>query len=405
MKYTDALEWLYSIQHFGIKLGLDGSKELLRKFLAYPSYGTKVIHVAGTNGKGSVCAMMEMLIRGAGHRTAIFTSPHLVHFRERIKVNSLMISEEECASYLTKLRAIAEGMQDHPTFFEITLALAMRYFKDQGAEYVILETGMGGRLDATTAVPSDISVIMPISMDHSEWLGDSIEKIALEKAGIMKEGVPVIISKQVDEANMILHEEANMRRCPLTVVDTPLVGYSVGILGEHQRYNAHVAVQTVHEVGVYLNYDTVKECLQHVYWPGRFELIEGWEQPIILDGAHNIQAVEALVKTWGDEFKEIKPVVVFGAVEEKDVKGVLAQLKNIAEHFIFTPLDSPRSMKTDSLVKAMGDATSCEETAGLDAAWDQAVAFGRPILITGSLFLIGEVKAKLEKANFERSAQ
>lgn len=390
---------------FGIKLGLEGPKELLRKFLAFPNYNTKVIHVAGTNGKGSVCAMMEMLIRGAGHRVGIFTSPHLVHYRERMKVNTLMVSEEKCAHYLTEIRRVCEKLPNHPTFFEITLAVAMRYFKEEGAEYIILETGMGGRLDATTAVPADLCVITPIGMDHSQWLGDTLEEIAKEKAGIMLPGVPVISAGQEEDAKMVLLEEANEIRCPIEIIDEPLKGYSIGIPGEHQKYNANLAVNAVHEVGIHLNYDTVKECLDHVYWPGRFENVGSEEMPVVLDGAHNPHAAKALAETWQTEFPNQKPTVIFGAVESKDVAGALKYLESIAERFIFTPVDSPRSLETSVLEEAAEDFENTSSVESFDQAFEFAKSHNSPILIAGSLFLIGQVKAMLENGSFERSAQ
>jgi len=405
MNYDEAIKWLYSTQDFGIKLGLENPKELLRKFLANPDYNTKVVHVAGTNGKGSTCAMIEMLIRGAGYRTALFTSPHLVHFRERIKVNSIMISEQKCADYLTQLRVISEKMAHHPTFFEITLALAMRYFREQGAEYIILETGMGGRLDATTAVQADVCVITPIGMDHSEWLGDTIEEVAMEKAGIMLEGVPIISAKQQEEARVVLLEEANVKRCPIQIIDEPLVGYSIGITGEHQRYNANVAVHAVYEVGIQLNYDLVKESLKYVYWPGRFEEIRNSENPMVIDGAHNPHAVEALVNTWQTEYPDLKPIIVFGAVESKDVEGALSMLKQLGDQFILTPVNSPRSYPTEKLKQALGNVGNVTECENLEQVLELEEVRCNPVLVVGSLFLIGQLKALVEDGVFEPSLQ
>ena len=165
MDYRESIEWLFGTQQFGIKLGLEGPRNLLKQFLAFPKHGVQVAHVAGTNGKGSVCAMMDRVARACGKRTGLFTSPHLIDYRERMRVSGEMISEERCAELLTEARMVCEGLEVHPTFFEITLAVAMRWFRERECELIILETGMGGRLDATTAVPADVCVITPIGME------------------------------------------------------------------------------------------------------------------------------------------------------------------------------------------------------------------------------------------------
>lgn len=188
MHYAEAIHWLFGTQLFGIKLGLEGPRHLLKEFLAFPKHGIKVAHVAGTNGKGSTCAMMDRVARACGKRTGLFTSPHLIDYRERMRVSGELISEKRCAELLTDARAVCEKLETHPTFFEITLAVAMRWFNECDCELIILETGMGGQLDATTAVPADVCVITPIGMDHTQWLGDTLGKIAAEKAGIFPRG-------------------------------------------------------------------------------------------------------------------------------------------------------------------------------------------------------------------------
>ena len=204
MIYPEAIDWLFSTQMFGIKLGLDGPRRLLKEYLAHPAHGVTVIHVAGTNGKGSTCAMIDSIARSSGKRTGLFTSPHLIDYRERIKVSGVEIPEEDCASGLTELRAICERFDHHPTFFEITLALAMRWFRERECEVIVLETGMGGRLDATTAVQADIAVITPIGLDHTQWLGDTLELVAAEKAGIFVPGKPAVSSPQDPAAQAVL---------------------------------------------------------------------------------------------------------------------------------------------------------------------------------------------------------
>ena len=172
MNYQEALDWLYSTQTFGIKLGLEGPTRLLREFLAFPSHRTKVIHVAGTNGKGSTCAMIDALGQGLALRSGLFTSPHLIDYRERVRVNGLEITEEKTARLLSELREIVADWEQHPTFFELTLALGMRHFRDSDCDLIVLETGMGGGLDATTAIPADVCVLTPISTRSHQmaWL-------------------------------------------------------------------------------------------------------------------------------------------------------------------------------------------------------------------------------------------
>ena len=216
--------------------------DLLKEFLAYPGHATKVIHVAGTNGKGSTCAMIDSIARACGTRCGLFTSPHLIDFRERIKVSGQEIPEDACASMLTELRDICERMETHPTFFEITVALAMRWFRDRECELVVLETGMGGRLDATTAVPADVCVITPIGLDHTQWLGDTLEAIAAEKAGIFVPGKAGISAPQESAARFVLEKEANEARSPLEFIEEPLLGYPIALPGEHQKWNAALAV-------------------------------------------------------------------------------------------------------------------------------------------------------------------
>jgi dihydrofolate synthase/folylpolyglutamate synthase len=251
--YPESIDWLFSTQMFGIKLGLEGPRRLLREYLAFPAHGVKVIHVAGTNGKGSTCAMADAVARAAGCRTGLFTSPHLIDYRERIRVSGVEIPEDACAAMLTELRELCASLEPHPTFFEITLALAMRWFRERECEVLVLETGMGGRLDATTAVPADVCAITPVGMDHMQWLGDTVEAIALEKAGIFVEGKPAISAPQLPSVRRVLECEANERRVPLSFVEGPLNGYPIALPGEHQRWNAALALECLHAVGVRLD--------------------------------------------------------------------------------------------------------------------------------------------------------
>ena len=406
MTYTESIDWLFSTQLFGIKLELDGPKRLLKEYLAYPDHGVKVIHVAGTNGKGSTCAMIDSVARAAGHRTGLFTSPHLIDFRERVKVSGREIPEEECAAMLTELRAICATLDPHPTFFEIAVALAMRWFRESYCELIILETGMGGRLDATTAVPADVCVITPIGLDHMQWLGDTVEKIAREKAGIFVEGKPVISSPQQGSVVRVLEMEANERRSPLTFVDSPLIGYPIALAGPHQRWNAALAVECLHAAGYRLDYDVVHQGLSSVRWGGRFERLQYQGKEFVLDGAHNPQGAAVLAETWREQFGAKKATLVFSAVAAKDIAGILEVLSPLAERIHICPVDTPRAVPSEELAAGLPDSAPPHEChASFDAALAAALTGDAPVLVAGSLFLVGEAKARLQGGSFQSSTQ
>jgi dihydrofolate synthase/folylpolyglutamate synthase len=396
VNYREAIDWLYSTQLFGIKLGLDAPTRLLREFLAFPSHRTKVIHVAGTNGKGSTCAMIDSLGQGLALRSGLFTSPHLIDYRERVRVNGIEISEEKTALLLSEMRAMVADWEDHPTFFELTLALAMRHFRDEECELVVLETGMGGRLDATTAVPADVCVLTPISLDHTKWLGSTLDEIAREKAGIAVHGKPFISSKQEPEAERAIRQVTNQSQAPLNFVTAPLLGYSLALAGKHQQDNAALACEAMVAAGYHLTFDLVQHAMRYVQWPGRFEKVN---DHLILDAAHNPHAARALVETWNTEFSGKKAALIFGAVEDKATDEVLAILAEIAEEFHFVPVNSPRGLPPE------GHQTKLPSTIHNDLPSALTATQGRDTLLTGSLFLLGEAKAFLEDGTTRASSQ
>ncbi|MGJ8672228.1 bifunctional folylpolyglutamate synthase/dihydrofolate synthase [Rubritalea sp.] len=403
MNYDEALDWLYSTQNFGIKLGLDAPKKLLRQFLANPTRDTKVIHVAGTNGKGSTCAIIDALARATGIRCGLFTSPHLVSYCERIRVNGEMIAEDKVLEHLCEIKELVADWEHHPTFFELSLAVAMKYFKETECELIILETGMGGRLDATTAVPADVCVITPIALDHSDWLGDTLEKVAGEKAGIICEQKPVLSARQERDAAIVIAEVADERHAPLSIIEGPLLGYSINLAGKHQAENAKLAVESVTALGIQLDFDIVKYALANIQWPGRFETIST-EPHIIIDGAHNPHAADALVATWKSEFPNQKATLVFGAVDDKEASTVLDKLSEISYSINLTPIDSPRSLTSEALSK-LSPNTSHTLHKNLASCLQQLEKSESPILIAGSLFLIGQAKAEIENLDFQKSTQ
>lgn len=405
MTYKEAIDWMYSTQQFGIKLGLDAPKELLAQYLAFPRASTKVAHVAGTNGKGSTCAILDSLAKSSGVKAGLFTSPHLVDFRERICVSGEMISEVEAAVHITALRDLVKDWEHHPTFFELTLAVAMRYFRDKECEVIILETGMGGRLDATTAVPADVCGITPIGLDHTQWLGETMVEVAGEKAGIIVNSSPVFSSRQHPDAARVIAERANKQRAELVVVDEPIEAYSIGLAGKHQKENAALALEMAHSLGFPMRYDNVRDGLANVTWPGRFEVIS--REPLeVIDGAHNPDAARILVETWVGQFAGIKPVVIYGAIESKDLEGVCEELVKIAEKVIYCPVSSPRSVSYGDVagLKCMSEVELLEK---VDIT--ESLIFAReldcPILITGSLYLLGEYKSLTVNANYRPTSQ
>jgi dihydrofolate synthase/folylpolyglutamate synthase len=398
--YSRELEWLYGTQLFGIKLGLENMLRLI-DLIGLPGKAQRILHVAGTNGKGSTCAMLDALSRAGHHSTGLFTSPHLVRFTERIRVDGVPIPEAEATRRLRVIREKITGWDPHPTFFEITTALGLWWFRDAGAQVIVLETGMGGRLDATNALTPRACVITPIGLDHTQWLGPDLASIAAEKAGIIKPGVPVVTAPQEPEALEVIERVAAEKGAPLTIVDFPWPG-PVSLAGAHQHWNAAVALAAMGAAGL----AAPPEALARVDWPGRFQRL-GWDGRIVLDGAHNPHGTRALVATWKEVFGDEKPVVIFGAVASKDHAEMLAVLIPIAARVILTTVDSPRAVPAADLAAAApADAVV---TATL------AEALGRvprgpghpPVLVCGSLYLVGQALAQLGgyEEGFERSAQ
>jgi dihydrofolate synthase / folylpolyglutamate synthase len=344
------LDWLYSTQLFGVKLGLESTRKLLG-VLGLPAEGQKFIHVAGTNGKGSVCAFLHSLMKASRVNAGLFTSPHLVHFRERISDTERTISAAELAKGLETLRTVCQGWEPHPTFFELTFALGMDWFRKRGLEWVILETGMGGRLDATNTMTPAVTIITTIHYDHQQNLGSTLREIATEKAGIIKPGVPVVTLKQPPEAMKVIADRAREVGAPLSIITTPLRGYQIGLSGQHQLWNATLAVSAMRAAGFKPTDLVLREGLKSVEWPGRFQQFE--KERLVLDGAHNLEAAETLVRTWHQVFPGEKATLVFGGVKDKDMKSILRALQPIVARWHFTSFDNPRASTPEDLQKIM----------------------------------------------------
>ena len=400
--YDIAVEWLFATQQRGMKFGLEHMRRLLVA-LDEPQKSLKVIHVAGTNGKGSVCAMLDSLARSAGIRTGLFTSPHLVRFNERIQVDRKPIGDDSVVSGLHRIR---EQLHDdyYPTFFEITTALALDYFRAVNVDLVILETGLGGRLDATNIVTPLASVLTSIDLDHQRWLGNTIDEIALEKAGIIKPAIPVVSVPQIAQVRSVIEKVALERSAPLYYVNRPISDMFVGLPGSHQRINAAVACETLVHAGFHLTEQERREGLANVFWPGRFQRLG---TRIVLDGAHNPAASQRLIETWEECVGTERPIIIFGGLREKDLLRMLSVLSKIAARFYIVPVQSRRAAVADEIQALVPENVPSLTFNSVTDALELAQESDELILVTGSLFLVGEVLAVLQPAqgSFQASNQ
>jgi dihydrofolate synthase/folylpolyglutamate synthase len=418
INYREALTWLYGLQRFGIKLGLENIERLLndicsgvcvkRPALAAASAFTpKVIHVAGTNGKGSVCAMIDSICRAQGYRTGLFISPHLVKFRERIRVNGEMISEDAVAHGLTSIRNLVANWDPHPTFFEVVTALALKHFSDTKVEIVILETGLGGRLDATNAIQSNVSVITPIDFDHEMWLGKTISEIAAEKAGIIKLNIPVVCAPQRAEAEEVIRARATKCGAPIQFVAELYSETPIALDGSHQKQNAALAIAALRATKIDVGDSAIARGLASIEWPARFQR---WDERTIIDGAHNPAAVRTLAETWRETFGDRRATLVPAVLSDKDLHGICAALAPIASSVLLPKIRSDRAAAPEELARVLANiapSLPCSIVSSVAEALTLARAKPNLILITGSLHFAGEVLAYLrgQSAAFEECAQ
>lgn len=390
--FAAALDWLYSTQMFGIKLGLEGITRLLQDCgVLYPR--ARVIHVAGTNGKGSTCAFAESVARAAGYSTGLFTSPHLVEFNERIRVNGQMIPAEDAARLIFKVRDIIEPWEVKPTFFELVLAVAMMYFAEREVDIIVLETGMGGRLDATNAVPKDVAVLTPIGMDHTQYLGSTLEEIAAEKAAIIAWHRPAVSSLQQPQAIRSIHAAAQRMDTDYRII-TEECTLPLGLRGPHQRQNAALALAALRSLPHFLASEAeIALGLAEVKWPGRFEEIA---PQVIMDGAHNPPAIRVLVESWQQAYGSQRARCIYAGSADKALDEVLELLSPIVSEWVLPPVQSPRILPA----AAMAEKVRAVSPAPISTPATLAEALENlppHTLICGSFFLLGEAKAHLQQ--------
>ncbi|HSR87770.1 MAG TPA: folylpolyglutamate synthase/dihydrofolate synthase family protein [Pontiella sp.] len=396
----------------GIKPGLDIITALLDA-LDNPHHRLAVIHVAGTNGKGSVCALLESVLRMSGFKTGLYTSPHLVDFSERFRISGEAIPEARLDEYIRKMEKSADALEASTglrgaTFFEISTAIAFQYFADEGVDIAVVETGMGGRWDATNVVIPLMSVITNIDIDHADFLGDTIEKIASEKAGIIKKGRPVVCAPQSAEVMNVLwaagepvivsSEAVSVTRlaAPQKIrIETPsrtLPPINLPLLGECQRENCAVAVASLEILAEMLDFEPVfKEGLEAVSWPARFQTISN-DPLMILDGAHNPSAARALLKTLKENYAKHQIGFIFGFLEDKDSIEFVRILKPLVSKAWAVSINAPRGITATQVAGQIRAAGVEPRSADMLSAWNLArewAAAGpdRLICITGSLYL------------------
>ena len=404
MNASAALDWLFSTQFFGIKLGLENTRKLLTAAGADRTDAT-VVHVAGTNGKGSTCAMIEALARAKGYKTGLFTSPHLVEFAERIRVNGEMIPRDALAAEIFFMKNLAEGWEQPPTFFELALAVALRHFICNGAVFIILETGLGGRLDATNALRKDISVLAPIGLDHQQYLGNTLAEIAGEKAAIIAPGKPVVTAVQEPEAMAVIEWTARERLSPLTVARANSGTPRPSLPGPHQIENAALALETMKQLNALPESALIERALKSVQWPGRFEQIN--KQQMVLDGAHNEHAARVLTATWNEEFPGQKAALDFTTAADKQIRDMIPVFREIAGEWHLVPCSSPRIMPAEDMVALLKNLVSEPVFihSSLSEGLRKAVESPLPALAAGSLFLLGDLKALLHRTEKRTTSQ
>lgn len=419
--YATTLDFLYGLQRHGIKLGLDTIGALLER-TGSPERAYRSLHIGGTNGKGSTAAMAAAMLQAAGYRVGLYTSPHLVDFRERIQVNGVAIAEEQVVTWTDRLRSAASGSRS-PTFFEFTTAMAFHHFAAQQVDVAVLEVGMGGRFDATNVVVPSVTAVTNIARDHEQYLGHDLASIAFEKAGIVKQSVPLVLGELGAEAARVIRGIAGDRQAPCRALGEhfryhgegrgafafsgargSLGGLRCGLEGEHQLANAACAVELVTLLagaGLEVPESAIRQGLAGVRWEGRLEIAE--TRPILLlDGAHNPAAARVVALYLG-QFRRVHPaarvIAIIGMMRDKDQTGFFRELAPVCDEFVVTEPSLPRAASADELAASLNQPEAVTHRVPFPAdALARARQLAAPedlICVTGSLMLVGEVKALL----------
>lgn len=416
MTIQQALSYIDGVRWYGSRPGLERITELLR-LLGDPQKRLKCIHIAGTNGKGSTSAMLASVLKAAGYRTGLFTSPYLLRFNERMQINGCEIGDEALSALVERIRPLADGMDDHPTEFELMTAAALLWYAQERCDVVVLETGLGGRLDATNAIDApEVCVITNIGLDHTAILGDTVEQIAAEKAGILKPGTDCVLYQQQESVTAVFRARCEELGVPLHIADFSAIvtefdslegqvfSYrgepcAIPLLGKHQRNNAAVALETVavlRRKGWKLPPEAVEHGLYAVSWPARFELL-GEEPYFVVDGGHNPQCAQTVADNLRAYFPDRRRVLLLGVLADKDYATMLEILAPEAETFVCVTPDSERALPAGELAEALARLGKSAAVAGsiregVSMAVDAAGKDGA-VCAVGSLYMAGEIRA------------
>lgn len=419
MNLSEALDFIHATSWQGSRLGLERIGSLM-ELLGNPQKKLRFIHVAGTNGKGSVCAMLSEILTRAGYTTGLYTSPHLFRNNERMKVNGVDISDDELARLAEQVKPLVEKMGDPPTEFERITAMALLYFQQKHCDVVVLEVGLGGRLDSTNVIDApDAAVITNIALEHTEVLGDTLEKIAGEKSGIIKPGADVILSAQTAEVEAVVRRTCEERGCALRVTDPKaemlrscgLDGQTLDyrdrrdlrlrLIGDYQYKNAAVALDTVDVLRERRGYDipesAVREGLAAVVWPGRFEVLQ--RDPLVLvDGAHNPDGVTELTKCLREYLPGRKMTLLMGVMADKDYADMICMMAPFANEFVAVTPESHRALPAEELRERIEALTGVSARCGGDVKSGLAMAMAGKgpediVCAFGSLYQVGEIRA------------
>ena len=416
MTYDEALKYIHGVSNFFCKPGLDRIRELCYG-LGNPQNELKFIHVTGTNGKGSVCSMLDSVLREGGYKVGLFTSPYVREFNERMRINGENIPNSRLAELTEKVRAVAKKMEDRPTEFELITAIAFQYFNEEKCDVVVLEVGMGGRLDATNIICSSLlQIITGVAIDHAAFLGDTIEKIAGEKAGIIKENSVAIWGGDNSFAEAVIESECENKQTILCKTDysrlsidsADLTGtvfnyksrkdLKITLLGSYQPRNAAIvldAIDNLSGIGLRVSEEAIREGLAKAVWHARFEIIS--KNPLIIfDGAHNPQGVDAAVKSIKDYFGKEKVIIISGVLRDKDYNYISSSISRVADTVYTITPSNPRALSAieyaECIKKHGASAIPCDSMASaVSLAKKSAIDGGKAICCLGSLYTYSEV--------------